>query len=162
MTSDVLPQKNLGIGEIYVTTDAEIISTVLGSCVSVCLYDAKNNVSGMNHHMLPTVPPSSKARDDQEGKYGETALPELLRRMRQRGMNPGSTTAKIFGGAKMLSQLSFGLISERNVTVARDILRQHGIRIVAEDVGGERGRKILFKTDSGKVLVKEVAKREFL
>ena len=77
-------------------------------------------------------------------------------------MNCKATSAKVFGGARMLSQLSFGMISERNVAVAREFLRKHGIRIVAEDVGGARGRKILFHTKSGKVLVREVARREFL
>jgi len=162
MTSDVFSSKTLGIGEIYVTKNAEMISTVLGSCVSVCLYDAANGVSGMNHHMLPTVPPSVDVQEDQLGRYAETALPELLKRMTRMGMRTETTTAKIFGGARMLSQLSFGMISERNIAVARDILRRHGIRIVAEDVGGERGRKIFFQTDSGKVLVREVVRREFL
>ncbi|HPA44287.1 MAG TPA: chemotaxis protein CheD [bacterium] len=162
MTTDNLPQKNLGIGEIYVTTKAEQVSTVLGSCVSVCLYDSKNKISGMNHHMLPAPPLSVQVDSKHNGKYGKTALPELLDRMKALGMDIRTTSAKIFGGAHMLSQISFAMINERNVAVAREFLRENGIRIVAEDVGGDRGRKVIFQTDNGKVLVREVNKREFL
>ncbi|MFH1742290.1 MAG: chemotaxis protein CheD [bacterium] len=162
MATDDILQKHLGIGEIYVTKRAEQVSTVLGSCVSVCLYDAKNGVSGMNHHMLPAPPPSAKPNDGQSGKYGETALAEMLNRMKRLGMETESTSAKIFGGARMLAQLSFVAINERNIAVAREFLRKQGIRIVAEDVGGDRGRRIMFQTGTGKVLVREVNKREFL
>jgi chemotaxis protein CheD len=116
----------------------------------------------MNHHVLPAPPPSAQVDSKHSGKYGKTALPELLDRMKRLGMETRTTSAKIFGGAHMLSQISFAMINERNVAVAREFLHANGIRIVAEDVGGDRGRKVIFQTDSGKVLVREVNKREFL
>jgi chemotaxis protein CheD len=72
-------------------------------------------------------------------------------------------TAKIFGGAKMLSQFSsFTGISEGNVQVAREILEEYRIRIVSSDVGGTRGRKIQFHTDTGRVFVRQVGAKESL
>ena len=162
MIIDYIPQRYLGIGEIYVTTKAEQITTVLGSCVSVCLYDAKNGVSGINHHMFPALPSCTKPGDNRCGRYGETALPELIKRMKRLGMKPESASAKIFGGARTFARASIGLIGEQNVAIARDFLRQQGIRVVAEDVGGDRGRRILFQTGTGRVLVQRIGKREYL
>ena len=151
---------HLPIGGIYVTSDETTISTVLGSCISVCLYDRLNKVGGMNHYMLPQAPGTS--RETKEiGRYGDLSIPELLNQFRRQGGNVAMATAKIFGGAHMLSALTFANIPEKNIETAVRQLEQASVKIAHREVGGERGRKIQFETGSGKILVRIVAHRSF-
>ncbi len=152
---------NLPIGGIYTTNDAMSVATVLGSCVSVCLFDKENLVSGMNHFMLPEAPTRDTPKPGDLGRYGSLSIPELIKRFERSGGKLSLTTAKVFGGAHMLSALAFANIPERNIDVALRCLAQYKIKIVNKVVGGDRGRKIVFDTKSGRVMVREVAKREF-
>ena len=152
------PLINLGIGAIHVSNGGEVISTVLGSCVSVCLYDRVVGVAGMNHYMLPSAP-EEKMR--MVGKFGRTSIPQLLSDMQVRGARPQNITAKIFGGAQVMATLTgFGHIAENNIAEARARLQEAGVKVVAADVGGTHGRKVLFYTDTGRVTVREVQKSE--
>jgi chemotaxis protein CheD len=149
-----LKKVNLGIGGIYVTGEPAEVSTVLGSCVSVCLFDESRGIAGINHYMLPH-PHEGRAGD--VGRFGELSIPDLFERMRRLG------ATKVFGGARMLAQFStFSGISEANVEVAMVFLKRFQIRIVATDVGGTRGRKIMFRTDTGRVFVRQVGTKEEL
>lgn len=151
---------HLPIGGIEVVQESAVISTVLGSCVSICLFDEKRKVAGMNHFMLPTM---HTGRNGQAGRFGDSSIPELIDRMLKKGCRPANMTAKIFGGARMLSQFSsFSGISESNVEVAQKILKEYGIRIVASDVGGTRGRKVAFHTENGRVYVRQVGIKDAL
>lgn len=130
---------------------ATTITTILGSCVAVCLWDAARGTGGMNHFLLPRGAASPEAG----GRFGETAVPQLIERLIETGARPGQLAAKIFGGACITAALQrqdhLGL---KNVEMAVQILEQSGIAIVAVDVGGTRGRKVLFHTGDGTVLVK--------
>lgn len=130
---------------------ATTITTILGSCVAVCLWDATRRTGGMNHFLLPRGPASAESA----GRFGETAVPRLIERLIDAGARPGGLEAKIFGGACITAALQrqdhLGL---KNVDIAVQILEQSGIAIVAMDVGGTRGRKVLFHTGDGTVLVK--------
>lgn len=151
---------NLGIGGILVIQEPAIVVTVLGSCVSLCLFDEEKKIAGINHYMLP-YPHDGKPPN--AGRFGQSSIPELLSQMIRRGAALSRINGKIFGGARMLSQISsFGNIAESNVEVAQKILKEQGIRIVASDVGGNRGRKILFHTDTGRVFVRQVGARDSL
>lgn len=130
---------------------ATTITTILGSCVAVCLWDASRRTGGMNHFLLPR----GAASPESEGRFGETAVPRLIEQLIDAGAGPGRLEAKIFGGACIAAALQrqdhLGL---KNVDIAVQILDQSGIAIVAMDVGGTRGRKVLFHTGDGTVLVK--------
>lgn len=155
-----LKKVNLGIGGIFVTAEPAEVSTVLGSCVSVCLFDESRCIAGINHYMLPHP---HEGRQGDVGRFGELSIPELLDRMKRLGATAGQMTAKVFGGARMLAQFSnFSGISEANVEVAMNLLKRYQIRIVATDVGGTRGRKIMFRTDTGRVFVRQVGAKEEL
>lgn len=155
-----LKKVNLGIGGIFATSEPAEVTTVLGSCVSVCLFDESKGVAGINHYMLPR-PHEGRLKD--LGRFGELSIPELIEQMKRLGANVGRMTAKVFGGAKMLAQFSnFGGISEANIEVALEILKRQQIRVVATDVGGTRGRKIMFRTDTGRVFVRQVGTKEEL
>ena len=130
---------------------ATTITTILGSCVAVCLWDATRRTGGMNHFLLPR----GAASHESEGRFGETAVPRLIERLIDGGARPGRLEAKIFGGACITAALQrHDHLGLKNVDIAVQVLEQSGIAIVAMDVGGTRGRKVLFHTGDGAVLVK--------
>jgi chemotaxis protein CheD len=143
------------VGQIHVDVAPASISTILGSCVAVCLYDRKSGIGGMNHYLLPFWNGNSL----QSPKFGNIAIPKLIESMLERGVDIKNIEAKIFGGASMnISASSNMMIGEKNILVAREILKEYRIPIVAEDVGRENGRKIQFNLQNAKVLLKYTIK----
>jgi chemotaxis protein CheD len=146
------------VGQFHVDGSPAAISTVLGSCVAVCLYDPFHSIGGMNHYLLPYW----NGNGLQSPKYGNIAIPKLIRALTDRGAKIGSIEAKIFGGASMkMAGSDSMLIGEKNILVAREVLQEYRIPIVAEDVGGQNGRKIQFNLDRGKVLMKYATRSDF-
>jgi chemotaxis protein CheD len=127
------------------------VTTVLGSCVSVCLIDIKNNIGGINHYMLPLWNGSGLASP----KYGNIAIDKLIERMIFIGSRKENLRAKVFGGGNVLeSSINFFNVGERNHTLAIEMLENENIPIIAKSIGGEKGRKIIFNTYTGEVLLK--------
>ena len=126
-------------GYIYVSAKPMVISTVLGSCIAVCLYDRKRKVSGMNHFQFP----GTGRKDRATARYGNVALPCLIRMILDGGSKKKHLEAQILGGAHN-PEISPKDIGQENITIARKILARAGIRVVSEDIGGEKGRKIVF------------------
>lgn len=129
------------------------VTTILGSCVSVCLWDERLHLGGMNHFLLPTAPygqtPSSR--------HGDAAIPMLLKELERLGSQRSNLRAKVFGGAHMAGLPTPGTaptLGERNAELARRLLAEVGIVIIAEDLGGRAGRKLRFRTEDGMALVK--------
>jgi len=142
----------LHAGQLYASDQRVEIVTILGSCVAVCLYDAARGIGGINHFMLPMDGAAVSAR------YANHAFDLLVRQLVALGTSQSRLQAKIFGGASMLRE---GAITEndlgaRNVVAARTRLAQEQIPLVAEDVGGRHGRKLLFLTSTGGAQVKQV------
>lgn len=137
---------------VYADRRATEIQTVLGSCVSVCLYDQKLNFGGMNHYMLPLWDGEGLAT----AKYGNIAIEKLLERMFALGATRKNLIAKVFGGADQLGENGYFSIGKRNMLLAQDTLTDLHIPIVASNVGGSVGRKVLFNSESGQVLMKFV------
>ncbi len=146
---------NLNVGQMIVVKDPSIISTVLGSCVSICLYSPEKHFSGMIHFALPYQ--FDHNQDDDPFRYGDQAIPILINELKKICTGPVSSfKAKIIGGANCLVRASgggFNNIGELNIQMARDILKAHQIEVVGEHVGGEVGRKVLFYTADGRVQV---------
>ena len=146
---------SLNIGQIIVVANPSMISTVLGSCVSVCLYSTHKKTGGMIHYALPYQLDHNIAEDPL--RYGDQAIPILIREMEKISLAPISTfKAKIIGGANCLVRTSIGgfnNIGEQNIQMARDILNRHQIEVIGEHVGGEVGRKVYFYTADGRVMV---------
>lgn len=139
------------VGQIHIDTAPSAISTVLGSCVAVCLYDMSLGIGGMNHYLLPFW----NGNGLQSPKFGNIAIPRLIESMMEQGSTHKSMEAKIFGGASMNIGVNDSMmIGQKNIMVAKDILKEYKIHIVAEDVGGVSGRKIQFDLERGKVLLK--------
>jgi chemotaxis protein CheD len=143
-------------GEYYSAKDELVISTVLGSCISVALYDPSGKGGGLNHFMLPGAMRSSLVAD-QNAKYGMYAMDLLVNDLMKLGVERRALVAKVFGGAAVLQQCSaVSKVPESNVRFAFEYLADEGIRIVSSDVGGTEPRKIYFYPDSGRVLLKRI------
>lgn len=131
--------------------EATTITTILGSCVAICLWDSTRQIGGMNHFLLPR----GIAAPGLEGRFGESAVPVLIQRLLAAGAAQTRLQAKVFGGACAHGTVQrpdhLGL---KNVELAFDLLTASGIPVVSRDVGGTRGRKLLFHTDDGTAMVK--------
>ena len=143
-------------GSLFAHEERHIVTTVLGSCVSVCLWDCSRNRGGINHYMLPFWNGEGLASP----KYGNIAIAKLLERMLELGSERRSLRAKVFGGGVVLNVTNpFMNIGERNVQLAEDMLRSENIPIISADTGGKVGRKLIFDTETGTVLLKKLAKQ---
>lgn len=138
-------------GYILVADKPTAISTVLGSCVSVCIYDRKRKMGGMNHFLLPTIMQSEAAT----ARYGNVATLALIVMLINDGSKVRNMEAQIFGGAYN-AEISHLDVGRDNIRIARKVLRKKGVGIVSEDVGGEKGRKIVFDTGTNEVAVIKV------
>jgi chemotaxis protein CheD len=127
------------------------LMTILGSCVSVCLWDRSGGGGGMNHFLLPTSP----ANVPRTARYGDVAVPMLVARLLAFGARREDLRAKVFGGAHVLATRSprGGTLGDENGRVALSILAAEGIRVIADDLGGARGRKLAFNTTDGAVIL---------
>ncbi|MBF0558651.1 MAG: chemotaxis protein CheD [Nitrospirae bacterium] len=143
-------------GLIFAQKEMCMVTTVLGSCVSVCLWDPVYNTGGINHYMLPLW----NGEGLPSPKYGNIAIRKLIEKMMALGCRKENLKAKVFGGGAVL-QTSGGLLNvgERNIILAEDILAEEKIPIISRDVGGSQGRKLIFCTGSGTVLVKKILSR---
>lgn len=146
-----LPGRYLFPAEIFVSSEPTLISTVLGSCVAVCLWDSRAGIGGMNHFLLPLWNGDGLATP----KYGNIAIRQLVEKVVAKGGERKNIQAKVFGGAAMWST-SDGLfaIGLRNVELAQQQLKELQIPVVAADVGGTQSRKIFFNTGDGSVLLR--------
>jgi len=140
---------------LFVGSQPYQIRTLLGSCIAVCLHDQKLGVGGMNHYMLPVWTGSGIPSP----KYGDISIDLLVKRMLGLGAQKHNLVAKIFGGASQHSPKPFG-IGERNIAIANEVLGRHGIEIQRRSVGGTQGRKIVFNTATGQVLMSYLEKAE--
>lgn len=145
----------VGISEFVVTGNGETLKSYgLGSCVAIALYDQDAEIGGLAHVMLPSGD-ESESDDPNPGKYADTAIRAMLRRMVEQGATYTAVEAKIVGGGDMFEFDSFGDgVGNRNVAAAKQELDKLGVPLVAEDVGGDKGRTVEFEPETGDVTIK--------
>jgi chemotaxis protein CheD len=144
----------LNQGMILVRREESIITTVLGSCISVCIWSPAHGIGGMNHYMLPLW----NGEGLPSPRYGNIAIQKLIQNIIKAGCVKKHLKAKVFGGAEILSfsqkkHISVGL---QNILLAEEILAAEHIPIVSTDVGGQTGRRVHFNTKTGVVLLKRL------
>lgn len=136
-------------GTLVVTEEPQELITILGSCVSVCLWDNKTKVGGMNHFLMPET---VNVANSLNGGIESTRM--LIRLMIQKSSIIKNLDAKIFGGAnRFFTEESFLDVGQQNIRAAKIILEEAGIPIGLNDTGGEAGRKIHFNTQTGEIKV---------
>jgi len=146
-------------GEYYVTATDEIITTVLGSCVSACIRDPLSGVGGMNHFMLPG---DTTQRMDRWGgddclatRYGIAAMETLINDLLKLGSRKDRLELKLFGGGNVMAMDVNG-VGDRNVKFVRQFVRTEGITVVSEDLGEVFPRKVNYFPKTGKVMVRRL------
>ncbi len=148
---------NVGIADYGVSGAPNILRTILGSCVGICIYDPEKTVGGLSHIMLPT----SKKEASNIKKYADTAIPAMISDMIKAGADKKRLIAKIAGGATMFKHAEnslMGDIGRNNISSVKAILSNLDIRIVSEDVGGDYGRTIDFYLETGEIKIKTIGK----
>jgi chemotaxis protein CheD len=129
-----------------------VVVTVLGSCVSVCLHDPVARVGGVNHFLLP-----HHVERERSARFGTVAVPELVEAVVRAGGSRQKLVAKVFGGAAILSGARLGRrLGDENAALAIHLLGEAHIPVLHADVGGARGRKLVFFTDEGTAWVRQL------
>ena len=148
----------VGIAELKVAGQPHRLITLgLGSCVGVTLYDPVAKVGGLLHIMLPDSTQFNNV--NKPAKFADLGIPLLIAEVARNGGRTAGLQAKLAGGAQMFSGMNerFVLnIGERNIIMARQTLKRLGIRILAEEVGGNRGRTMILDTATGQVFIRTV------
>jgi chemotaxis protein CheD len=128
--------------------------TSVGSCIAICVYDSIHRCGGLAHIMLPHS--SLGPQEPLPSKYADTAVPALIKGIREITGVETRLSAKIAGGANMFPNTGAnGLdIGAKNVRAVKATLTQHKIRLVGEDVGGSHGRRVTFNLASGTIIVR--------
>ena len=154
ITAKILP------GECYVSCGGEMVSTVLGSCISACIRDPVVNVGGMNHFMLPL----------QQGEpaimrsalltpalcYGNWAMEFLINAILKAGGKKERLEIKVFGGGRVLAGMTNIDVGQQNIDFVVHYLTNENLKVIAKDVGDVFPRKVLYFTDTGRVKMKKL------
>ena len=142
-------------GEYFATQKDQVLYTVVGSCIATCIYDRGKKVAGMNHFLLPGMVRPDEMLTSDLGRYGMFAMELLIGELIKLGARRGGLEAKLFGGGNVLKfRSSDGDVTKSNIRFAKKFLELEGIPAVKQDLGGNSGRKILFFSDSDRVLLK--------
>jgi chemotaxis protein CheD len=144
-------------GHLLICEAPTTITTILGSCVAVCMWDPTRGVGGMNHFMLPMTTAGTAAGP----RFGAVAMEELVAKLRGLGARLPFLRARVYGGSCMFAHMNPAAgnkvhLGTQNVNLALDFISRNGIELVDVQVGGSRGRKLLFQTDEGSVCLTSI------
>ncbi len=150
----------VGMADLKTGKGTDVLTTLgLGSCIGLTFYDPVSKVGGLVHYMLPD---STKLKNNSNiAKFGDTGIRELYRQVLAKGANKGRLVAKIAGGARMfeVSGLSgIGNVGDRNAEAAKKILKELGVRLIAQDTGLNYGRTVELHCETGEFYIKSVGK----
>jgi chemotaxis protein CheD len=138
----------LHAGMTYTSREPASLSFIVGSCVAVCVYDHRLSIGGATHYLLPNSEGRLSTRS------GEVAILLLLHELRQAGSQDADLRAGIYGGARLLTGSQPGSapqVGERNVQLALETLSRESIAIARIESGGNLGRKVTMRTDTGEI-----------
>lgn len=148
----------VGIADMNTAFSPDRLITVgLGSCIGIALYDKNNNIGGLVHIMLPDSTQFNNINNPL--KFADLAIPLLLEKMEAQGAIRRNMKAKIAGGASMFNFSDKSMVMDignRNSISVKNMLEKLSIPIIGEDVGGNKGRTMIFDTFSGIVQIKTV------
>lgn len=153
----------IGIADMKMAQREGVLTTyALGSCIGICLYDQRIKLGAMIHIMLPLNMETGRKNTM---KYADTGIRETLKMMEAKGANRASITAKIAGGAKMFEVAgggSLGNIGQRNIESVHLILKNEGIKLLKEDVGGSVARTLSFDVATGMGNIRSYGREEVI
>ena len=142
---------NVRSGEYHVTDGGrEMMVTVLGSCVGVCIHDPVTKISGMNHFLLP-----GDIFAQSSPKYGIFAMEYMINEILKRGALKTRLQVKVFGGAKVLPNSSID-VGDKNIAFIKEYIQNESLQLVSSDLGADYARRIHFCGDTGKVMMRKI------
>jgi len=148
-------------GEFYFGEAKTRIRTLLGSCVAITLWHPGLRIGGMAHYMLPSRPHRA-SEQPLDGRYAEEVVLMFQRELQNTRTRPAEYQAKLFGGGRMFGPLGKTKrhvdVQDRNIDIGRRLMAQHGFRVLAEDLGGDGHRNVVFDLWSGDVWLKRAAR----
>ena len=154
-----MTSRTLYIGDVFAAREPTELTTVVGSCIAVCLIDPHRGVGGMNHFMLPAPGPGRSVTSDR-ARFGVHAMDLLMGAMLKAGADRRAVVAKMFGGAHVLRvPESARSIPQCNIRFIEEFMAVEGIRVVSCDLGGYLPRRLRFQTDTGKVYVRHLGQK---
>ena len=158
-----LPLIYLKPGEMFLGDEPTVVSTLLGSCVSVTMFNRRQRIGAICHCQLPVNRQVHDSCPNQcmEGfRYVECAIRQMAKLFRNRKVQPRDIEVKVFGGADMFRTAKGSsrskTVGAQNLEAAARVLQEQRLRVLVSDVGGSRGRKIVFYTHTGEVLLKRL------
>jgi chemotaxis protein CheD len=144
-------------GEVYFSERPSIVSTVLGSCISVTMFSPERHIGAICHAVLPEERASGEAF-----RYVDSSILTMLKGFDRYGIPRSRIEVKLFGGADMLPATPFktreGSVGRQNIEIAMRVVEREKLRLVASDLGSTHGRKIFFNTHTGEILLKRLGK----
>lgn len=146
----------LNPGELVSVESPQIITTVLGSCVSLTFFSVSRQIGIMNHAMLPRAP--AFCQPEEVFRYVDTSLDYIMSKIEKLKLMPNEMEIKLFGGANMMQKGVKCVIGvgESNVAATMSLLKKYGLVLKSRDTGGGYGRRVMFNTATGEVLVKKL------
>jgi chemotaxis protein CheD len=146
-------------GEYYVTRHPELISTVLGSCVSACIRDSRLGYGGMNHFMLPLDGSQGQSvwgsAASAATRYGNVAMERLINDILKMGGRRENLEIKLVGGGRVLAEMTTD-IGARNIEFVRRYVADEGFKVLGEDLGDVHPRKVLYFPQTGRIRVRKL------
>jgi chemotaxis protein CheD len=146
-------------GEYYVTRNGELVTTILGSCVSACVRDSRLRIGGMNHFMLPldgSLGTSAwGAAASAATRYGNVAMERLINDILKLGGRREDLEIKLVGGGRVLAEMTTD-IGARNIAFVRDYVREEGFNVLGEDLGDVFARKVIYFPQTGRIRVRKL------
>jgi chemotaxis protein CheD len=153
-----LPVVHLKPGELVITKKPTLAVTVLGSCVAAVMYNARLEIGAMCHGVLPED--NGKGHEDEFFRYVDNSIHYMIDTLSKMGISRTEIDVKLFGGANRLlpdsDRIQAISVGRRNAEVALEIITSRGMNLTAHDLGGNQGRKVIFYTQTGKVLMKKI------
>ncbi|HBZ36063.1 MAG TPA: chemotaxis protein CheD [Rikenellaceae bacterium] len=143
-------------GEIYISDIPTVVSTILGSCVAITMYNKRLGVGGICHAMLPNSP---YEKEDSTFRYVDRSIPYMLKKFEEYGIEKNEMELKLLGGADVINRINENTssIGQKNIEIAMNIIKKERLILMLSDVGGKQGRKIHFYTKTGEILLKRIS-----
>lgn len=144
-------------GEYYVTADrGEMLVTILGSCVAACIRDPDLRVGGMNHFLLPGVDGAT----GESARFGAFAMEQLVNEIIKLGGKKNRLEVKVFGGGNVINNSA--MIGDKNAEFVCKFIKDEGMKIASQDLGGKQPRRIHYFPDTGRVMMRKLNRKEDL
>jgi len=135
----------VGMGQIAVCNAPDHFKTILGSCIGVVIYHPRIKIAVMAHIVMP----ESDGRNGPPGKFADTAIPHMLQLLKERDTPMRELVAKYTGGANMFGSTGPMQIGLKNAEAVAQGLQTAGIKVLAQETGAKKGRRVIFNCTTG-------------